>query len=39
VQGRRVLITPNVKPSKEIVSGLVKAVHGQVCCFQASVSE
>uniref|UniRef100_A0A7C9EBX4 BRCT domain-containing protein n=1 Tax=Opuntia streptacantha TaxID=393608 RepID=A0A7C9EBX4_OPUST len=29
LEGRRVLITPNVKPSKEIVSGLVKAVHGQ----------
>ncbi|XP_044487563.1 uncharacterized protein LOC123212469 isoform X2 [Mangifera indica] len=29
LQGRRVLITPNVKPSKETISGLVKAVHGQ----------
>lgn len=29
LEGRRVLVTPNVKPSKEIVSGLVKAVHGQ----------
>lgn len=28
LEGRRVLVTPNVKPSKEIVSGLVKAVHG-----------
>ncbi|XP_054785544.1 uncharacterized protein LOC129292065 [Prosopis cineraria] len=27
--GRKVLITPNTKPSKEIVSYLVKAVHGQ----------
>ncbi|KAJ9181981.1 hypothetical protein P3X46_006022 [Hevea brasiliensis] len=29
LQGRRVLITPSIKPSKEIVSGLVKAVCGQ----------
>lgn len=29
LEGRRVLITPKVKPSKQIVSGLVKAVHGQ----------
>ncbi|XP_044499811.1 uncharacterized protein LOC123221149 isoform X2 [Mangifera indica] len=29
LQGRRVLITPNIKPSKETISGLVKAVHGQ----------
>ncbi|KAF7813696.1 PAX-interacting protein 1 [Senna tora] len=27
--GRRVLITPNTKPSKEIISKLVKAVQGQ----------
>lgn len=33
LQGRRVLITPNAKPSKEIISGLVKAVQGQVCRF------
>ncbi|ONK67545.1 uncharacterized protein A4U43_C05F1150 [Asparagus officinalis] len=30
LQGRRVLITPNVKPSIEIVRSLVKAAHGQV---------
>ncbi|MED6156943.1 hypothetical protein PIB30_018863 [Stylosanthes scabra] len=29
LEGRRVLITPNTKPSKEIISTLVKAVHGQ----------
>lgn len=29
-QGRRVFITPNVKPSKEMIESLVKAVHGQV---------
>lgn len=31
VQGRRVFITPNIKPNKETISSLVKAVHGQVC--------
>ncbi|KAJ0034897.1 hypothetical protein Pint_25014 [Pistacia integerrima] len=30
VKGRRVFITPHIKPSKETISGLVKAVHGQV---------
>ncbi|KAJ7955026.1 BRCT domain DNA repair protein [Quillaja saponaria] len=29
LEDRRVLITPNTKPSKEILSSLVKAVHGQ----------
>ncbi|MED6121680.1 hypothetical protein PIB30_032447 [Stylosanthes scabra] len=29
LEGRRVLITENTKPSKEIISTLVKAVHGQ----------
>lgn len=29
-QGRRVFITKNVKPSKEMIENLVKAVHGQV---------
>ncbi|KMS95145.1 hypothetical protein BVRB_011920 [Beta vulgaris subsp. vulgaris] len=29
LEGKRVLITPNVKPGKEIISSLVKAVHGQ----------
>lgn len=29
LEGRRVLITPNTKPSKEIISSLVSAVHGQ----------
>ncbi|CAN1350248.1 PAX-interacting protein 1 [Linum perenne] len=29
LQGRKVLITENAKPSKEILCGLVKAVHGQ----------
>ncbi|XWS53687.1 hypothetical protein CRYUN_Cryun10bG0021900 [Craigia yunnanensis] len=29
LQGRRVLITPNMKPGKEIISHLVTAVHGQ----------
>ncbi|XP_028781662.1 uncharacterized protein LOC114737844 isoform X2 [Neltuma alba] len=29
LEGRKVLITPNTKPSKEIVSHLVKAVQGQ----------
>lgn len=33
LQGKRVLITPNVKPGKEIISSLVKAVHGQVYNF------
>nr|KYP62833.1 PAX-interacting protein 1 [Cajanus cajan] len=30
LEGRRVLITPNTKPSKEIVSNLARAVQGQV---------
>ncbi|KAI4345500.1 hypothetical protein L6164_012616 [Bauhinia variegata] len=29
LEGRRVFITPNAKPSKEIISSLVKAVQGQ----------
>ncbi|CAJ2658564.1 hypothetical protein L195_g000118 [Trifolium pratense] len=29
LEGRRVLITPSTKPSKEIISSLVMAVHGQ----------
>lgn len=29
LQGRRVFITPNTKPGKEIIAALVKAVHGQ----------
>ncbi|XP_065863542.1 uncharacterized protein [Euphorbia lathyris] len=29
LQGRKVLITPNTKPSKEIIAGLVKTVCGQ----------
>ncbi|GMI69812.1 hypothetical protein HRI_000650500 [Hibiscus trionum] len=29
LQGRRVLITPNIKPSKETIVHLVTAVHGQ----------
>ncbi|KAF5736917.1 BRCT domain-containing DNA repair protein putative isoform 1 [Tripterygium wilfordii] len=29
LQGQRVLITPNTQPGKEIISSLVKAVHGQ----------
>lgn len=29
LKGRRVFITPNVKPSKEMIESLVKAVHGQ----------
>ncbi|XVF28433.1 hypothetical protein REPUB_Repub15cG0029000 [Reevesia pubescens] len=29
LQGRRVLITPNMKPGKETISHLVTAVHGQ----------
>ncbi|KAJ4722267.1 BRCT domain-containing DNA repair protein, putative isoform 1 [Melia azedarach] len=29
LQGRRVFITPNIKPNKETISSLVKAVHGQ----------
>ncbi|KAE9594626.1 hypothetical protein Lal_00037453 [Lupinus albus] len=29
LEGRKVLITPNAKPSKEIISSLVKAVQGQ----------
>ncbi|KAL8239044.1 hypothetical protein R6Q59_015611 [Mikania micrantha] len=31
LKGHRVLITPNTKPGKEILSSLVKAVHGVVC--------
>ncbi|KAF8401568.1 hypothetical protein HHK36_012512 [Tetracentron sinense] len=27
--GQRVFITPNIKPGKELIAGLVKAVHGQ----------
>ncbi|KAL5983949.1 hypothetical protein ACLOJK_018049 [Asimina triloba] len=30
LQGRRVFITPNVKPSRELVADMVKAVQGQV---------
>ncbi|KAK7332226.1 hypothetical protein VNO80_28975 [Phaseolus coccineus] len=30
LKGRRVLITPSTKPSKEILSNLARAVHGQV---------
>ncbi|XP_027116685.2 uncharacterized protein [Coffea arabica] len=30
LQGRRVFITPNVKPSIELIQSLVKAVHGKV---------
>ncbi|KAL2341178.1 hypothetical protein Fmac_009118 [Flemingia macrophylla] len=30
LEGRRVLITPNTKPSKEILSNLARAVQGQV---------
>lgn len=29
LEGKRVLITPNAKPGKEIIASLVKAVHGQ----------
>ncbi|XP_021764062.1 uncharacterized protein LOC110728723 isoform X2 [Chenopodium quinoa] len=29
LEGKRVLITPNAKPGKEVISSLVKAVHGQ----------
>ncbi|XP_050216107.1 uncharacterized protein LOC126667189 [Mercurialis annua] len=29
LEGRRVLITPKIKPGKEIISGLVKSVSGQ----------
>ncbi|OVA04379.1 BRCT domain [Macleaya cordata] len=29
LEGQRVFITPNVKPVKEVVASLVKAVHGQ----------
>ncbi|XP_048440332.1 uncharacterized protein LOC103958544 isoform X2 [Pyrus x bretschneideri] len=29
LEGRKVFITPNTKPGKEIISSLVKAVHGQ----------
>lgn len=31
IQGKRVYITANVKPDRELVASLVKAVHGQVC--------
>ena len=31
LQGRKVLITLNTKPGKEIIASLVKAVNGQVC--------
>lgn len=30
LQGRKVFITPNVKPDKEMITSLVKAVRGQV---------
>ena len=30
LQGKRVFITPNVKPDTEVVESLVKAAHGQV---------
>ncbi|KAL9232808.1 hypothetical protein vseg_007873 [Gypsophila vaccaria] len=29
LEGRRVLLTPNIKPSKDVISSLIKAVHGQ----------
>ncbi|KAK9671816.1 hypothetical protein RND81_12G056300 [Saponaria officinalis] len=29
LEGRRVLLTPNIKPSKDVISSLVKTVHGQ----------
>ncbi|KAG6700209.1 hypothetical protein I3842_08G101100 [Carya illinoinensis] len=29
-QGQRVLITPSIKPDREMITGLVKAVHGQL---------
>ncbi|KAJ4968999.1 hypothetical protein NE237_015700 [Protea cynaroides] len=29
LQGKQVFITPNVKPGKEVIASLVKAVHGQ----------
>ncbi|KAI9181418.1 hypothetical protein LWI28_014840 [Acer negundo] len=30
LKGRRVFITPNIKPQKEMITSLVKLVHGQV---------
>ncbi|KAH7835475.1 hypothetical protein Vadar_026444 [Vaccinium darrowii] len=30
LKGRRVIVTPNIRPSNEIIVSLVKAVHGQV---------
>lgn len=33
LQGKRVYITPHIKPNKEVVASLVTAVHGQVCLF------
>ncbi|KAF5203187.1 Pax-interacting protein, partial [Thalictrum thalictroides] len=30
LQGKRIFVTPNVKPSRELVSSLATAVHGQV---------
>lgn len=31
LQGKRVFITPRVKPDKEVIASLITAVHGQVC--------
>ncbi|MCI26101.1 PAX-interacting protein 1, partial [Trifolium medium] len=30
LQGKRVYITPHIKPNKEVVASLVTAVHGQI---------
>ncbi|KAL5219927.1 hypothetical protein ABZP36_024640 [Zizania latifolia] len=33
LEGRRVLITPNAKPGKELLKSLVVAAHGKVCIW------
>ncbi|KAF6169214.1 hypothetical protein GIB67_013644 [Kingdonia uniflora] len=35
LEGKQILITANVKPTRELIAGLVKAVHGQVCVVLA----
>ncbi|XP_010244658.1 PREDICTED: uncharacterized protein LOC104588427 isoform X2 [Nelumbo nucifera] len=37
LQGKRVFVTPNIKPSKEVVASLVRAVQGQKVSFLLSM--
>ncbi|KAF6176604.1 hypothetical protein GIB67_034466 [Kingdonia uniflora] len=38
LKGKRVFITPNIKPGKELIASLVKAVQGQQLAFSASLA-